>query len=254
MAPAGVSRLSTGIFGISLGSGGKPRECWTSGRSTDGLELAIVLLAQTWMTTREPTWRKTTRSICARHCVANVIPDTGPLVALFKRNDRHHPLAVDWFKRNKHRLLTTLPVVTEARHLVAPPAQQKLTAFAALTLSVVDFGEDALERMHDLVSRYRDCPMDLADASLVLLADRTSVPSIATIDVSGFATFRSSSRSDSGWSSSDPEEASRPSSPPLARGPAARPAPHACTRATTWRRETTSWGRTFCLFPAAGNG
>lgn len=122
--------------------------------------------------------------------MANVILDTGPLVALFKRNDHHHAAAVDWFRRNKQRLITTMPVVTEAWHLVAPAAQVKLIEFTAIALSVVELGEDAMRRMHELVARYRDQPMDFADASLVLLAERTSTPAIATIDARGFAAFR----------------------------------------------------------------
>jgi predicted nucleic acid-binding protein len=123
--------------------------------------------------------------------VASVLLDTGPLVALFKRNDHHHVRAVESHKRNRHRLLTTLPVITDAWHLVAPAAQLKLTAFSALALNVVDLGEDALDRIHDLVSQYRDRPMDFADASLVVLAERVGVLAIATIDVNGFTAFRS---------------------------------------------------------------
>lgn len=132
-------------------------------------------------------------SICARRCVANVILDTGPLVALFKRNDHHHTTAIAWFRSNKHRLITTLPVMTEAWHLVAPGAQVGLVEFAAKAISVVELGEDAMQRIHDLVVRYRDRPMDLADASLVVLAERTGTKAIATIDSGGFAAFRTGS-------------------------------------------------------------
>lgn len=125
--------------------------------------------------------------------MANVLLDTGPLVALFKRNDHHHTRAVEWFKASRHRLLTTLPVVTEAWHLVSPSAQLRLTEFAGRALDVLDLGDDALDRIHELVSKYRDRPMDFADASLVLLAERVDVFAIATIDVNGFSAFRSRS-------------------------------------------------------------
>jgi uncharacterized protein len=122
--------------------------------------------------------------------VANVILDTGPLVALFKRNDRHHTPALAWFKRNKQRLITTLPVVTEAWHLVAPTAQVQLVEFVTKAVSVIDLGEDAMQRMHELVVQYRDRPMDFADASLVVLAERTGTNTVATIDSRDFSALR----------------------------------------------------------------
>jgi len=135
-------------------------------------------------------WRKITRNTSGRHFVPNVILDTGPLVALFKRNDRYHAPAVEWFKRNRAQLLTTLPVLTEAWHLVAPSSRLKLTAFAASALSVPDLGEDAVSHIHGLVARYVDHPIDFADASVMLLAERTGVLSIVTIDVGDFSAYR----------------------------------------------------------------
>ncbi len=54
--------------------------------------------------------------------VASVLLDTGPLVALFKRNDTFHKKSVDWFARNRAELVTTHAVLTEAWHLISPPA------------------------------------------------------------------------------------------------------------------------------------
>lgn len=125
--------------------------------------------------------------------MANVILDTGPLVALFKRNDHHHARAVAWFRSNTHRLVTTLPVLTEAWHLVSPPAQVKLVEFAARAIGAADLGDDAVERIARLVARYRDAPMDFADASLVVLAELIGTDAIATID-RGFAAFRIGAR------------------------------------------------------------
>jgi uncharacterized protein len=122
--------------------------------------------------------------------VANVILDTGPLVALFKRNDQHHARAVQWFKRNRARLLTTLPVLTEAWHLVAPSARLKLSTFCARAVAVPDLGEDAPSRIHSTLERYADGRMDFADASLVLLAEHSDTLALATIDLGDFAAFR----------------------------------------------------------------
>jgi uncharacterized protein len=121
--------------------------------------------------------------------VANVILDTGPLVALFKRNDHHHRQAVEWFRRNKARLLTTLPVLTETWHLLTPHARPVMTAFATRALAVPDLGDDALQRIQDILVAYDDRLLDFTDATLVLLAERTGERSIATIDVRDFASL-----------------------------------------------------------------
>ena len=125
--------------------------------------------------------------------MANVILDTGPLVALFKRNDHHHRRAIDWFERNRARLLTTLPVLTEAWHLVTPSTRLKLSTFCARVLTVPDLGEDAVSRIDAILGRYADNRMDFADASLALLAERSNTLALATIDLGDFATFRLSS-------------------------------------------------------------
>ena len=51
--------------------------------------------------------------------------------------------------------------------------------------------EDAdLARMHDLMKKYRDLPMDLADAALVAVAEREKVRRIFTLDRRDFAIYQ----------------------------------------------------------------
>jgi predicted nucleic acid-binding protein len=49
---------------------------------------------------------------------------------------------------------------------------------------------DALLRAHALMSRYRDLPMDLADASLVILAEDMSEGRILSTDQRDFEGYR----------------------------------------------------------------
>ena len=53
----------------------------------------------------------------------SAIVDTGAVVALVNRDDRHHATAVDWFRRFRGKLLTTEAVVTETAYALAvsPP-------------------------------------------------------------------------------------------------------------------------------------
>lgn len=126
--------------------------------------------------------------------MASVLLDTGPLVALFKRNDAFHKKAVDWFARNRADLVTTHAVLTEAWHLISPPARGKLMAFASEALSVPQLSDGAVPRLTQLLVKYSDTPMDYADATLVLLAHDLPVLRVATIDVDGFAAYRTEGR------------------------------------------------------------
>lgn len=51
-----------------------------------------------------------------------------------------------------------------------------------------------LSRMNSLMTRYRDRPMDFADATLVHLAERESIQVIFTVDQNDFATYRIAGR------------------------------------------------------------
>lgn len=62
-------------------------------------------------------------------------------------------------------------------------------------LEVIDLG-NAGARVHDLMKKYADRPMDLADASLVWTAEHTGIEQVMTID-SDFAVFRQ--RFDAGY-------------------------------------------------------
>jgi predicted nucleic acid-binding protein len=122
--------------------------------------------------------------------VASVLLDTGPLVALFKRNDTHHKRAVDWFSRNRADLVTTHPVLTEVWHLISPSARGRLMTFASEALFVPQLPDAAVSRLAELLAKYSDTPMDYADATLVLLAHDLPTLRVATIDVDGFSAYR----------------------------------------------------------------
>ena len=122
--------------------------------------------------------------------MASVLLDTGPLVALFKRNDTHHARAVAWFKDHGGPLLTTQAVITEAWHLLSEPARLPLVRFVTAACGVHDFGTQGQARIAATLERYADLRMDYADATLVVLGDMLHVNSIATIDVNDFSAYR----------------------------------------------------------------
>lgn len=122
--------------------------------------------------------------------MARVLLDTGPLVALFKRNDAWHRRAAGWFARNRADLVTTHAVLTEAWQLISPSARGKLMAFAAEALIVPELAADVIPRLTRLLAAYADTPMDYADATLVLLAHDLGELRIATIDLGDFSVYR----------------------------------------------------------------
>ena len=88
-------------------------------------------------------------------------------------------------------LVTTWLVVTEAWHLVSEPARLGLIRWIdAGGAAVFELGADGGKRMLTLLNKYRDRSMDLADASLVVLAERIGVNEVLTIDRADFDVYR----------------------------------------------------------------
>jgi hypothetical protein len=124
---------------------------------------------------------------------ANTLIDTGAILALLDRDDRWHQPCVDAFRQLRLPVLTSEAVLTELFHLVGDSraemeAAWKFVRSGAITLGVIEHAE--LPQLHALMSRYADCPMDFADATLVHLAKRESLSTILTVDYRDFATYR----------------------------------------------------------------
>lgn len=122
-----------------------------------------------------------------------ILADTGPLVALFDPADGDHERCRTILASIEEPLCTTVPVLTEAFHLLTPGSigSQRLMDFiTGQGLSVWFLDDRALVRAFELMIRYADHPMDLADASLVVVAERLKLRKIFTIDRNDFATYR----------------------------------------------------------------
>ncbi len=122
-----------------------------------------------------------------------ILLDTGPIVALFDRADDSHRPCVEVLKSIVEPLGTTVPVLTEAFHLLSPGSvgAANLIHFIAdggLTLWFLD--PETMERAFELMQQYADHPMDLADASLVAMAEAENLHKVFTIDRRDFAAYR----------------------------------------------------------------
>ena len=122
-----------------------------------------------------------------------ILIDTGPLVALFDPLDASHARCVDTLGAIREPIATTVPVLTEAFHLLRPASRgaECLKDFVAESGLRVLFLENArLQRALELMAQYADAPMDLADASLVAIAEARNLNTIFTIDRRDFDVYR----------------------------------------------------------------
>ncbi len=117
-----------------------------------------------------------------------ILCDTGPLVALIDRDDPYHTQSVATLSTlPAGPLLTTWPCPVEAMYLLwrlgSLRAQEELRSSPADGLVVLHTPETReWERMQVLMRQYHDSPMDLADASLVVVADQLNLRRIFTLD------------------------------------------------------------------------
>lgn len=126
----------------------------------------------------------------------SVLLDSGPLIALFAVDDKHHEhydrlvanLSLDGL-----RMLTTWPCVVEASYLLDPPHRFELLHWIELGGAVVyPFEAHHLGDMLNWMRKYSKGKreMDLADASLYWLASETAISQVLTVDVADFSRYR----------------------------------------------------------------
>jgi predicted nucleic acid-binding protein len=119
--------------------------------------------------------------------------DTGPLVALFDPKDIKHESCVRTLKSIREPIITTVPVLAEAFHMLGPESRgsdmlRQYTMKRGLTVWFLN--QAALTRAFELMELYADHPMDLADASLIVAAESLGTRRVFTIDRADFRTYR----------------------------------------------------------------
>ncbi len=124
-----------------------------------------------------------------------LIADTGFFYALADRSDRHHLKAVAVLQTIAEPLITTWPVLTETTHLLmrrlSPMACTRfLTNVADGFCAVHALDAAHIRRVCVLMDKYSDLPMDLVDASLVLLAEHIGEGRILSTDQRDFQAYR----------------------------------------------------------------
>jgi predicted nucleic acid-binding protein len=124
-----------------------------------------------------------------------ILTDTGPLIALLDRDDVHHARSVAAAERLPAApLATTWPCFTEAMYLLGTIGGYRLQRGlwqlrATGSLILLDLTTKETDRMSALMEKYRETPMDLADASIVTIAESRALQPIFTFD-SDFYIYR----------------------------------------------------------------
>lgn len=124
-----------------------------------------------------------------------IIADAGFFYALADADDAWHGRAARALPTQAEGWITTWPVLTEATHLMmrwigTDAAQALLRDVASGGIAVWQWQAAQTERMAHLMQRYAGLPMDLADASLVLLAEHLGHGRILTTDERDFGAYR----------------------------------------------------------------
>lgn len=121
------------------------------------------------------------------------IVDSGPLIGWFDANDAWHGTVRAFFQRWEGELLSTWPVLVEVCHLLPDrmvPNFLRWVGRGGLTL--VELPSTALDGLADRIDKYADLPIDLADASLIWLAESLGLLEIVTLDRKDFGVCRTS--------------------------------------------------------------
>jgi len=122
-----------------------------------------------------------------------VLVDAGPLVALIDTGDRHHERCREATRSIAAPLGTTWPVLTEAMYLLSFSWRAQDTLWDTIQnggLELLPLASGDVPRMRQLMHKYRDLPMDLADAALVAIAERERISRIFTLDRRDFEVYR----------------------------------------------------------------
>ena len=124
-----------------------------------------------------------------------IITDTGFWLALINKRDKHHVQAITFMSGCREDLITSWPVITETCYMLGRDLGIKsqitfLQLIKSDLLYVSDISSAYIDNIEKLMIKYADLPMDLADASMVILADELGHGRILSTDQRDFQCYR----------------------------------------------------------------
>lgn len=121
------------------------------------------------------------------------IADTGLIVALLNRDDRHHQWALEIARAVSGPLLTCESVMSEAGYQVGS-TQWVLGLVQSGFLKIAFDLTKNFERVRDLAEQYADRKADLADLCLVRMSELNPSLPVLTVDETDFRVYRRNKR------------------------------------------------------------
>jgi len=123
-----------------------------------------------------------------------IVVDTSAILAYMNSADTHHVEVSAWLEAERDDLTTTPLILAEVDHLVGerggPAAMSAWRADLVAGAYLVEWWPAAAVAAVGVAERYADTGLGLADASLVVLAERVETVQIATFDERHFRTVR----------------------------------------------------------------
>jgi len=114
-----------------------------------------------------------------------ILIDSGPLIALFDADDNYHKKVRDFFSGKKYLFISTLAVFTEVSHFLKFNVNVQIAFYEWVMrhgIIINDVNQNDLLRIIELTEKYADLPMDFADATLVVTAEKTGIKEIISLD------------------------------------------------------------------------
>ena len=117
--------------------------------------------------------------------INSILIDAGPFISLFNARDNYHTAIKAFLKANPHRYVSTLAVFAEVSHMLAIHAGARRDFYKWVIYKGViisDINQHDMPRLLELTDKYADLPMDFADATLIITAEKTGIREIISLD------------------------------------------------------------------------
>jgi predicted nucleic acid-binding protein len=121
-----------------------------------------------------------------------ILIDAGPIIALFDKDDTYHDKIIQFIKDKEYRFITTTAVVTEVSHMLDFNINVQIQFLEWIEkegIRLLEIRQKDIAEIIEMTKKYKDRPMDFADATLVIAAKRTGIKKIISID-SDFDIYR----------------------------------------------------------------
>ena len=114
-----------------------------------------------------------------------ILIDAGPIIALFDADDNHHGQIRDFLAKHEYCYISTIAVFTEVSHMLdfSTAAQRDFYEWVMHKgIIISDINQNDMPRLAELTTKYSDLPMDFADATMVIAAEKTGIREIISLD------------------------------------------------------------------------